>query len=46
MAAKKVVSLYDPIKKAYCDVAIEAAKKFIESAKEAEKKIAELEAQQ
>ena len=43
MAKEKTVSIYDPSVDAYREVSIEKAKKFIESAKEAEKKIKEKE---
>lgn len=38
------VSIYNPALKAYCEVSIEDAKKFIESAKEAEQIIKQSEA--
>lgn len=37
------VTIYDPTRDAYCEVDIEIAKKFVESAKEVEAKIAEIE---
>jgi flagellar hook-associated protein FlgK len=40
---EKKVTIYDPSINAYREVSIERAKKFVESAKEVEKKIKQLE---
>lgn len=43
MGEVKKISIFDPARGAYCEVDVETAKKFIESAKEAEKQLKKLE---